>query len=104
MNFKKLVENLGLNDDEFLEVMEIFIRTTASDLDRLQSAIVVGDTRQTAEAAHAIKGAAGNLGFNEIYEMAKALEEKARENSLEGAAKSAKTIRKKYEEIADKFR
>jgi HPt (histidine-containing phosphotransfer) domain-containing protein len=104
MDVKELAENLGLEESEFLEIMELFIEATASDLGRLESAIVGGDARQAVEAAHSIKGAAGNLGLNEIYEIAAALEKKAGKSSLEGATEAVKTIREKCNEVAENFR
>lgn len=104
MNFSELAENLSLEEDEFLELVELFVKTSASDLERLQSAIVRGRTQQVVEAAHSVKGAAGNLGFTGIYDLSKAIEENARQNSLEGASEALKAIRDKYDQIAEALR
>jgi HPt (histidine-containing phosphotransfer) domain-containing protein len=101
MNFARLAENTGLEEDEFLELVELFVKTSASDVEALQSAIDEEDIQQAIEAAHFIKGAAGNLGFMELYEAAKDIEEKARVNSLEGATEAARTIKEKYDQIAE---
>ena len=84
MNLKELGLELGLEPDEIRELLVIFIETSGSDIDRLQQAIVEGDAKRVADAAHSIKGASANLGFNDIFSVAKSLEQKARENSLEG--------------------
>ena len=104
MNFSELAENTGLEEDEFLELVELFVETSASDLERLQSAIVIGRTQQVVEAAHSVKGAAGSLGFTGIYDLSKAIEEKARQNSLEGASEALKAIRDRYDQIAEALR
>ena len=104
MNFSKLAENIGLEDDEFMELVELFVETSTSHLESLQSAIDKGNTQQAVEAAHYVKGAAGNLGFTGIYDLAKAIEEKARQNSFEGASKALKTIRDRYDQIAEALR
>jgi HPt (histidine-containing phosphotransfer) domain-containing protein len=104
MNFSKLAENISLEEDEFLELVELFVKTSASDLERLQSAIDGGRTQQAVEAAHSVKGAAGNLGFTGIYDLAKAIEEKARQNSLEGASEALKAIRDRHDRIAEALR
>ncbi|MBW1741783.1 MAG: Hpt domain-containing protein [Deltaproteobacteria bacterium] len=104
MNFRKLAESQGLEEDEFLELVELFVETCASDLDRLQSAIARGDTQLAVQAAHSIKGASGNLGLHEIYEMAKSVEEKAREKSLEGATEAVKAMREKNDQLSESLR
>ena len=104
MNFSELAENISLEEDEFFELVELFVKTSASDLDRLQSAIHGGHTQQAVEAAHSVKGAAGSLGFTEIYDIAKAIEEKAGQNSLEGASQALKAIRDRYDQIAEALR
>ena len=35
MNFKQLAENLGLEEDECMELIELFIETGISDLENL---------------------------------------------------------------------
>lgn len=104
MNFSKLAENIGLEDDEFVELVELFVETSTSHLESLQSAIDNGSTQQAVEAAHYVKGAAGNLGFTGIYDLAKVIEEKARQNSFEGASEALKTIRDRYDQIAEALR
>lgn len=104
MNFSELAENIGLEEDEFLELVELFVQTSASDLERLQSAIDGGHTQEAVEAAHSVKGAAGNLGFTEIYDLAKAMEEKARQSRVEGASEALKAIRDRYDLIAEALR
>ncbi len=84
MNLKELALELGMEQDEMRELLEIFIESSESDIERLQQAVVEGDAKRVADAAHSIKGASANLGFMDIFSVAKNLEQKARENSLEG--------------------
>ena len=39
MNYNKISKILGLEEDEYLELVELFIETSKSDLKNLQSAI-----------------------------------------------------------------
>ena len=84
MNLKELALELGMEQDEMRELLEIFIESSESDIERLQQAVVEGDAKRVADAAHSIKGASANLGFRDIFSVAKNLEQKARKNSLEG--------------------
>jgi HPt (histidine-containing phosphotransfer) domain-containing protein len=93
MNCKELAENLGLEEEEYLELLELFVETTASNLDKLQSGLADGDSGEVSEAAHTIKGSSANLGLKEIAESAKGIEERARQNDLQGVAEALETIR-----------
>jgi len=99
MNFRQLAEDLGLEEDEFLEVAELFVETTISDLDKINTAIMEGDAQGVASAAHSIKGAAGNLGLMELQEEAGKIEESARSNRLDGTAEAAQGLKRKLDEI-----
>ena len=70
MDFKKLGENLGLEEDEYLEFVELLIETGKKDLQKLKTAMAQGESEEARGAAHSLKGAAGNLGFMDIFEIA----------------------------------
>ncbi len=104
MNYKELAENLGLEEDEFLELMELFIKTSLSDLSNLKDAIDEKNLPQVVETAHSIKGAAGNMGFMEIFETAKDVEIKTRENNLEGVGEAVEIIKQKIDLLSEGFK
>ena len=101
MVFKELAENLGLDEDEFLEMVELFLETGFSDLGKFRSAVDEDNAQAVFEVAHSIKGASGNMGFMEIFEVAKEVEMKAREDNLDGAADAINTIKEKLDLIAE---
>jgi HPt (histidine-containing phosphotransfer) domain-containing protein len=92
MNLKALAKNSEMEEDEFREIVELFITSTQSDLTRLQSALAKGSVREVAIAAHSIKGSAGMIGMMEIYEVAKRVEMRAHEGSVEGTEKAIEEI------------
>ena len=100
MNIKKLAEDLGLEEEEYLELFELFIDTSKSDLEKLQAAIEARDAEQIVSNAHSLKGACGNLGFMELHEIAREIVEKARNNQLEGISESFKELKKKLSAIS----
>ena len=100
MDFFGLADRLGLEEDEFLELAELFIETSASDLSKLQSAIEQKDMQEVVKSSHSIKGASGNLGFTDIFEVAKEIETNARKDITDGAAKGANTIKEKIDLLA----
>jgi HPt (histidine-containing phosphotransfer) domain-containing protein len=99
MNVTELSERLGLEREEFIELAGLFLETSASDLISLQQAVERGIAQQAIGPAHSIKGAANNLGFEDIYEVAEKVEAKARNNILDGAEESIQSIRGKLSHI-----
>ncbi len=104
MNFKEMAENIGLEEDEFAELVELFIETGFTDLSNLRQAIDEENTSQVVEAAHSLKGASGNMGFTELFEIAKEVELKACEDSLEGAAQAVGIIKEKLDFLSENFK
>jgi HPt (histidine-containing phosphotransfer) domain-containing protein len=100
MDFKQLAENLELEENEFLELLGLFVETGYSDLNKLQSAIEAGDTEEAARVAHSIKGTSANLGLTEIFEFAKRIEMNVRNNDLFGATGAAQRIKDELDRIA----
>jgi histidine phosphotransfer protein HptB len=100
MDFKALAENLGLEEDEYLELVELLVDTGMVDLSNMESAITAGDTDAAAKAAHSIKGASGNLGIMDIYELAKTIEAGLRNNNVASVEDQLKEIKEKLETLA----
>ena len=100
MDVKVLADNLGLEEDEYLELLELFLETTESNLEKLRAGIDTGNTQEVVASSHSIKGSSANLGLEKISEVAKGVEEKARQNGLEGAAEAVKFIKGQCDQIA----
>jgi len=83
MNLNELAEKLGLKKDEYIELVELLVETSHTDIAKVESAIREQDSSEAAGALHSIKGAAGNLGLMEIYELAKKGEHAARNLDLQ---------------------
>jgi HPt (histidine-containing phosphotransfer) domain-containing protein len=99
MNFKALAENLGLEEDEYRELVELFLETGRADYQKIESGLANRDADQVIRSAHTIKGAAGNLGFTEISDLAKVIEENADNNTLEGLDQAVSSLRSHFESI-----
>ena len=100
MNLKALAENLELEEDEYLELVYLFLNTSSSDLNKLQAAIEKGNAQNVAGLAHSVKGAAVTLGLTEIFEYAKKLETNAQANNLKGATRLVRSIQEELDRIA----
>ncbi len=101
MDFKELGADLGLEEDEFLELVELFLSSAASDIDKLKKAYEDKDVNQAADAAHSLKGSSGNLGFTEFSKTAKEVEDGARKNNIDKLDTTLIELKEKLTHISD---
>ena len=99
MKIQNIAEKLGLDVEDVNELLELYIETTSSDLEGLKAALDAGDQEKIHENAHSIKGASGNLGFTELYEAAKAIDDLARVNTLDGLEEMVEEFSEKYKKL-----
>jgi HPt (histidine-containing phosphotransfer) domain-containing protein len=100
MNFKELGDKIGLEEDEYRELVQLFLDTGTADYNRLKTAFDAGDAQQVARSAHTINGASGNLGILNVHEVAKRIELAADENQLESVCGDVETLKGLFDEIA----
>jgi len=104
MDINELAENLGLEKEEYIELVELLIETSKADIAAAETAFREQDSDGAANAFHSIKGAAGNLGLTEIFEIAKQGEMTARGqdmNQLPGAVQLLKDKLASLSELSD---
>ena len=99
MNFKELGANLGLEEDEYRELIELFVTTGSADFQNIQSGLSKSDADQVMRSAHTIKGAAGNLGLLDVSDVAKIIEESAGNNQLDGLESAVANLKQHFEAI-----
>jgi len=101
MNFKELAENLGLEEDEYLELVKLLIETSRTDLEGTEAALRAKDSDEVANRLHSIKGASGNLGLMEIYDLAKQGEQIARNHALDHLPDIVQGLKARLNSLAD---
>lgn len=84
MDFLTPAKRLGLDIEEYIELIELFLSTGDTDIGGMEKAAAAYDYAELVERSHSLKGSSGNLGLTEIYEKAKQIEINARANNLEG--------------------
>ncbi|RLC33729.1 MAG: hypothetical protein DRH32_00490 [Deltaproteobacteria bacterium] len=99
MNFKELAENLYLDEDEYLELLVLFLETGTADLKKCLAAITAGDAEQAARAIHTFKGSSGNMGLTELYEGAIAAEKDIKNSRLEQGAQKIQPMLEKMDAL-----
>jgi HPt (histidine-containing phosphotransfer) domain-containing protein len=101
LNLKELANHLKLEENQFLELTDLFLKTAFTELRNLESALEDNDPATAERMAHSIKGAAGILGFTEIQEVAKKLEVAVRERRFTDIKGTILMIREKFDRIAE---
>jgi len=74
INHEEMAASIGLKPKHIPMLIGSFLEESVDILANLTSAVEAKDYETIKSAAHAIKGSAGNLRFNEVYEMAKEME------------------------------
>lgn len=100
MDFKAMGANLGLDEDEFRELIDLFMETGKDDYDSLQTALASGDGATASRHAHTLSGASGNLGLMDLHAAAKSIELAANNNQLEEASAQAAGMAEMFSAIA----
>lgn len=99
MNFKELGANLGLEEDEYRELIDLFIQSGGDDIQNLTKALATRDADQVMRRAHTIKGASGNLGLVEVSAAAKIIEERAMHNQLDDLTQAVQALKNQFQAI-----
>jgi len=88
MDFKTIAGNLGLDEEDIVEVAQLFIQTAPGEIEKLVQAQQTMDAKLAAEAAHSIKGSSSTLGLDETAKLAQVVVKQGREKDLEGLKSS----------------
>ncbi len=81
INFDEMAASIGLKPKHIPMLIGSFLEESVTILSNLEIAINSNDYTAIKTHAHSIKGSAGNLKFNEIYEMAREIELSATESN-----------------------
>jgi HPt (histidine-containing phosphotransfer) domain-containing protein len=99
MNIKEISETLGLEEEEYLELIELFIDTGVAEFDRLKSAFSGLDFEQMVSIAHMLKGAASNLGLTDVQSAASNIEQRASAQTQDGLGEAMQTLGQQFKNI-----
>jgi len=79
IDYKKLSQELMLNDDELIMLLELFITKMSNQLPELENAIKLKDYKQIALISHSIKGSSGNFRLETVQQDSAKMEKMARD-------------------------
>jgi HPt (histidine-containing phosphotransfer) domain-containing protein len=99
MDLVKVCEDLGLDENEYIEMIGLFFESGWSDLKKLKAAVTEGDAARAFEASHSLKGSTGSLGLTAIYDLTVQIDDRVRVGNLDGVAEMVKQLYKEYEKL-----
>ena len=99
MDLKKLSEKVGLEEDEYIELLELFIEISTVDIIKLENAVGTENAEEAEKVAHSLKGASASLGLTEIAEIARLIENRASKKSIYESITLVASIKEKIKTI-----
>lgn len=99
MDLKELAERIGLEKNEYRDLLDLFIESAGADLIKLESAIAEGDAARAHEASHSFKGSSGSLGLDRLFDLARAIDDQDRQGHLAGLDEKVRQLRCEYEQL-----
>jgi len=80
IDIEKLAKELDFDIEDVYVLVELFVENAQVSLANIEEAIEKGDTTTIQSEAHAIKGSAANLMLADIQDIAREMENAARES------------------------
>jgi len=98
LNWNELINRLG--DEEMIrDIVPIFLNDNKERLEKLTEAVEAGDAKTLALYAHAVKGAAKNIGAARLSDIAHRLECSGREGDLEAVPSLFDALKTEVEKV-----
>ena len=86
-------------EDSFNELIEMYITDSQNRIKSLSEACAANDSESVRREAHSLKGSSGNIGASIMAELTKQVEDKGREETLEGVDELIVQIEEEYKEL-----
>ena len=99
MNLEDMASAIGFDKSDFIELAEMLLETSRSDLEKFVVALNAGELKKAAMSAHSIKGASANLGFTEMATAAATLETLSKTNDISPIAPQITLIEDEMQKI-----
>lgn len=99
IDLNTLNELKEIMEDDFNELITIFISDGINQIELLKQAIESSETENIRRIAHTLKGSSSNLGITGLSELSKTLEYSAAENQLADADALLKKISSEFETV-----
>jgi histidine phosphotransfer protein HptB len=85
-------------------IISTFLESATQDLEKMQAAVLAGDGRGLALAAHSLKGSCSNLGASRLRELCLKLESDSPSEPLGAASTILKTLEQEFGRVREELR
>lgn len=83
LDMQGALERVGGNQTLLAKLLKRFAQTQAQSMERIQVCLEANDAKSAIREAHTLKGLAGNIGAQSLFEMAQTLEEHLKREDVE---------------------
>jgi len=83
LDMQGALERVGGNQTLLAKLLKRFAQTQAQSLERIKVCLEANDAKSAIREAHTLKGLAGNIGAQSLFEMAQTLEERLKHEAVE---------------------
>ena len=94
-----LLDRLDGDAELLNEILKVFLNDCPRQLEGLRNALAAGDAESIERFAHALKGAAGNVGAQRLQSLALEMENNGRKGSTASAAQLLDQMEQAFEEL-----
>jgi two-component system sensor histidine kinase/response regulator len=98
-----LLQRVEGDRELFAEMIGLFLKDAPRSLESIRAALGRGDMRALEQAAHCLKGAAGNLAAQPVANAASQLERNAREGNARAAQNDLASLERLFERLLPKL-
>ncbi len=96
---KTITEELGLDEEQYWEILTEFIEEKKKDMVDLEGALAQEDTELISRLAHKIKGSSLNLRLDLLAQPAANIEKAAREGDVSGVGGDWDALKRRFEAL-----
>ena len=96
---QNFVDSTGMEENSAKEIFDMFFESLPDTLDQINKSLNEEDWVKTAKLAHKIKGTAGNLMINNIFELALQLEKAAKSYDTKNSKMAIQTLESYWDDI-----
>ncbi|MDH3353898.1 MAG: PAS domain S-box protein [Chromatiales bacterium] len=100
LNMNELLSRVGGNKELAMTVLATFKQSNSESVNQIKDALDCDDFKLALEHAHSLKGVAGNIGANEIHEIALRIEEDIKSGTSD-FSENLKILKEKMTELFD---
>lgn len=96
-NIREAAQSLMVEEEELLEILDIYFMETRDSLAECESALKTGNCDALTRLFHAMKGSASNFRMNDLSRLAEEMESGAKSGELGIIGSNLPIFRKEFE-------